>query len=697
MKGWLKITLKSELCAGSGESEAGLVDMKIALEDGIPVIPARRIKGALLTEGKEMASNGWIDEYFLEKLFGVQGEEKPGALRIGNAHLQKIPKGSLGVGAPDKDILIADYEKTARELRGVPDFQESLAEQFLTVERTRTALDTDAGVAHKTSLRTMQFIPRGLVFCSEIEVESQTGQDALKALEWCVKALRHLGTGITRGLGEVSCSLEWEKHPDKKAAVKTERPFDPEDFMEMDYEIELKTPVLFPGENGLYEDCGEQIPGAAVLGALAGMYIQDYGLGNTAHEDPDFQRIFLKDGVKFGYGFLKKGDRIFYPCPAHLSGVKGKTGKVANRFADVEGNLRRTTIKGQICLENEILFTTSVEKELRMHHARPQDRGIGHALHDRVPNTGADMGQLFQYVSLSKGQKFSGTLQGKAGDLKKLADCLERRENRISLGRSRSAEYGQAEMKIFAKGGRKLDESREETADEKTFLIWLVTPMVLMDENASIHPDPEIFRKMLKEEGVEALEDSIVTCTKTAGYNSRWRLPVPQYEALDQGSVLAVKTARSPLELEKIRWGEMTGKGYGQIKTLPAEVQIERMAQAPEIQEIQTAGESDFVKAFLKWREERQEKLERKQEAGDAIEETKKIPNSGRIEQLIRLAEEGKDREQILYAMEGMKGTERESVYEEIEQFLEPCREKDRLFLRFYLEEAKFKGRKQRQ
>ena len=41
------------------------------------------------------------------------------------------------------------------------------------------------------------------------ESENPNDNDIMcKALENCVKALRHLGVGITRGMGEVTCSLE---------------------------------------------------------------------------------------------------------------------------------------------------------------------------------------------------------------------------------------------------------------------------------------------------------------------------------------------------------------------------------------------------------------------------------------------------------------------------------------------------------
>lgn len=703
MKWRLDITLKSELCASSGDSGEGLIDTKIAMEEGIPVIPARRIKGALLAEGKEMASCHWINPVSLERLFGARGASRPGAMRIGNAYLRIIPQGALGNSCPAQEIEISDYKKVMASIKSLPDFNEMLLERFLTVERTRTAIDTDSGAADRTSLRTMQLVPRGLVFSGEVELDEDIPPECIETLEYCVKALRHLGAGVTRGLGEVSCALEKSESQGKHPDISDPEAFwDMEEIVEAAYEIELITPVLFPGENGMYEDCGEQIPGAAVLGTLAGMYLQDYQLGKEAHEDPDFQRIFLRDGVKFGYGFPLNGNRVFYPCPAHFSGIKNRREQIVNRFADENGEVRRTSVSGQVCWEADKVYTSSVKKELRMHHARPQDRGIGHALHGRVKNADADMGQLFQYVCLSQGQKFRGILQGRAGDLKKLADCLEKRNGRILLGRSRSAEYGQAEMVIHRRYLKASD--KKEGGKRKTeFLIWFVTPMVLKDKNGEISPEPDIFIRMLKNRlgRTENLEyvNHIAVYTRTGGYNSKWRLPVPQYAAFEKGTVFIIRTAADLSGLESVRWGEMTGKGYGQIRIIPFQRNkkfYNRVEFSDESQEDE-AIRSEFAAAFQKWNVERKKKMQVKQEAVKVAEALTKLPSSGRIEQIIRLSQHRENYAQIMEDIEGMKKSggqeEKNSSYESIREFLKPCEKQEMFFLQCYLQAAKMKAR----
>ena len=52
----IRITLRSDLCAGNGESRGNAVDIDIVLTaDGLPRIPARRLKGCLRAAAEELA------------------------------------------------------------------------------------------------------------------------------------------------------------------------------------------------------------------------------------------------------------------------------------------------------------------------------------------------------------------------------------------------------------------------------------------------------------------------------------------------------------------------------------------------------------------------------------------------------------------------------------------------------------------
>lgn len=205
---WLEITLKSDMCAASGDSENGLLDIKTALQYGVPLIPGKRIKGSLLNEGKEMAENGFINPGILERLFGRSGSACPGNLLVRDAHIYRIPRSIFGFSEGQKDVVVDDYHEVLRELRNCPSLKEIQIEEILTRERTRTAIDRERGTAQNQMLRTMQIIPRGIVFRSLLEMRYPEVAGERETLEYCVKALRHMGLGITRGFGEIACTLK---------------------------------------------------------------------------------------------------------------------------------------------------------------------------------------------------------------------------------------------------------------------------------------------------------------------------------------------------------------------------------------------------------------------------------------------------------------------------------------------------------
>lgn len=574
----LDIALKSDMCAGSGDSAAGLIDIKTVTKHGIPEIPAKRLKGCLLQAGKEMRDNGVIAPDIFSQLFGSAGAERPGRLRIRDARLVYIPEKIVGKEA----CFLENYEEIQKEL--ADEEAQAMAawlERQLTGLRTRTAVDEKTGTAKDNTLRTMQIVPKGMRFRSIIDMtlspDARLNDEMEEALRKCVKALRHIGVGITRGLGVVECMLEDCGRKPEAGAAGLESPVFCRDGQEVEavYELELKAPLLFAGKDGLYEDCSDQIPGSALLGAFAGMVIQDLKLGRNAHEDETFQRIFLKDGVKFGYGFLERAGQVFYPCPAALAREKEENRSVNLLCGEVK--VRRKEIGSQVSGrfgENKI-YLAETEKEIRMHHARPEDRSIAHALNDWNPAAGDNMGQFYQYTCLSMGQRFRGTIKGKAEDIRLLAECLARRQGRFYLGRSRSAEYGEVELRWIA--DRQSTGGGNGSAEEKAnrWLLWLVTPCVIMNmENGAVFPDMKVLTGQLKEKyGLEFPEGEkekgriFLKYAKVGGYNSKWGLPCPQYPAFGPGTLIEVQTGQEcrASDLENIRLGEFTGKGYGQF------------------------------------------------------------------------------------------------------------------------------------
>ena len=80
----LIITLKSDLCAGSGYSYAGIIDNDICYDAfGIPYIAARRLKGCL----REAAELIGLSEEEICDLFGSGGDDKVKGIYIDNGYI----------------------------------------------------------------------------------------------------------------------------------------------------------------------------------------------------------------------------------------------------------------------------------------------------------------------------------------------------------------------------------------------------------------------------------------------------------------------------------------------------------------------------------------------------------------------------------------------------------------------------------
>ena len=83
----IRITLHSDLCAGNGESRGNAVDTDIVLTaDGLPRIPARRLKGCLRAAAEELAALGDETAAYTAELFGDKAGRQ-GCLWVGDAAL----------------------------------------------------------------------------------------------------------------------------------------------------------------------------------------------------------------------------------------------------------------------------------------------------------------------------------------------------------------------------------------------------------------------------------------------------------------------------------------------------------------------------------------------------------------------------------------------------------------------------------
>ena len=718
--GWLEIELCSELCTATGEGIAGMIDMEIAHEHGLPVIPAKRIKGCLLEAAKELRDNGIASPEELKLMFGGSGQDKSGVLHIYDAHIYKVPDLIELEGETTGYEVVEDYEALVQELKKHEEISPAEVLEAFTLLRTRTAMDAESGSAAKTSLRTLRVLKKSMVLRCKVHIKSCPEEDALEQLlGMCAKGLRNMGLGKTRGLGEVRCRLGKMSMQADLLPELFSIPYAEQEEVELNYQLHLENPVMFPEQNGLYNTCEDWIPGSALLGALAGMYIEDHKLGGTAHEDGRFAQIFLRSGVKFGYAFPAVDGKVFYPCPASWQRVKDEERYYDLAYGEKPPDVQLRGEKQLVCPDKNAVNVYEPAKQVRMHHARPEDRGIGHALgeearlENRETKPGAsDTGRFFQYISLCAGQGFAGTWRGKAGDIRELLECLRKRGNKLQLGRSRTAEYGDVAFK-FKDVAAVSDKKRvmQET-QSKRFTLWLITPMVLCDaETGRTVSDPQKLIDQLNAEldcGAR-LKKSFLRFAELAGYNSKWRLPKPQRQALAAGSALVIETEKpvAPVDIELKSWGENSAEGCGMVKVIAYDKGLlanpgEQVSQYREMirEQYCKKGEKNLerkgcplVHALLeKKRRMLAEQLERQDALSKVPEELKKV-NPTTIHQIIALFDAYKDYNRVKTELEEISD---EHKKEKALAFIKPCEGRSLAFFTTYLQNAKWQAREGR-
>ena len=81
----INITLRSDLCAASGDGFSSVIDTDVSYDKyGFPVIGARRLKGCLRDAAKLIGTSDDI----IKEIFGTSGNDKSGNLKISDAHIK---------------------------------------------------------------------------------------------------------------------------------------------------------------------------------------------------------------------------------------------------------------------------------------------------------------------------------------------------------------------------------------------------------------------------------------------------------------------------------------------------------------------------------------------------------------------------------------------------------------------------------
>lgn len=148
----MKLTIKllSDLCTYSGDTYNSVVDTDVVYdENGIPYIPAKRIKGCIREAALEMTEMG-ADVQEAAELFGKEGNQNS-AFSLSNAYIENY------------DQVLEDLEKCIYPGLKSP---QNVLNQY-TYMRTQTAVNPETGVAKENSLRRIRVVKKGLTFVAD--------------------------------------------------------------------------------------------------------------------------------------------------------------------------------------------------------------------------------------------------------------------------------------------------------------------------------------------------------------------------------------------------------------------------------------------------------------------------------------------------------------------------------------------------
>lgn len=550
----LKITLKSDLCVGSGYSYAGIADSDICYDDcGLPYIPAKRLKGCL----REAAELIGLPADTIEKLFGIGGTSGTGFI-LSNAY-------------------ISNYENIYRELKCMDSAwkvyvsPQNVLEQF-TVIKAQTKI-MDNGIAKDNSLRFTRAVKhyspidknQEMIFVADVEVDEADE----KNLEMVAKALRNIGMNRNRGLGSVVCALT-DSSKEYMKVLDLSEISDDEDTYVLQYTVRNTSPLVLNVDNNYTTE--KYISGQNVLGFFASAYLK---VGNSA-ENETFAELFLKNQVIFSGLYPYDGD-IYYPAPSYINRLK-KTKEFVNVSKEIpmteqdceqrgisgvyaRGNGNQSKkLKGKfVCIKEDGVLLKEVKSDIVYHHTKKSKR-----------QDSQDGELLYSFETVRGQQLFAGTITGKGKYIKQLCALLE--SGKMQFGKSKSAQYGTCVLEGVSTV-RAMDSVAKKYEKGSRLLITLQSDGVFAGKTGYIVRCDEV-RAILKEtlgikEPEECKIDALyaeVEVRELIGFYGKWNLKRQAIPVVRAGSTFEFVLAEDLLISEKDLYaGERIGEGYGKL------------------------------------------------------------------------------------------------------------------------------------
>lgn len=591
----LKITLKSDLCAASGDGFSSVIDTDVSYDKyGFPVIGARRLKGCLRDAAKFI---GTSDEV-IDEIFGISGDSKSGDLKISDARL-------IGYDALKSEAVSSGLN--AEEVISL-----------FTYTRAATAIENDT--AKDNSLRFTRVVKHyspatgeEMVFEADIVLEEKYSSE----FSDICRALRNIGYKRNRGYGAIKCEFEFAENVKTDIAEINENG----EVLQITYLIKLKDNVMLPGNAS--DETIDFIPGTSVMGFFANEYLRN----NTA--DERFEDIFLKNNVCFSNLYISDKDmREYFPAPVILGKIKGEDGAFNIVTREKDDKIIKPVKNGYANFDSVIRTPLT---ETVYHHSRGDDK------------------TLYTQTSICSDQYFRGIITGKREYIKEIFNILT--HSTLRFGRSKTAQYSACEL-MNADIGPVSDETIRISNGEQ-FMVLLLSDVLIPDEmggyDISLHG-----LQMALGNGIEKLEcdkneevkRSALRYRIIAGYNSKWNIQKPQVRTIAAGSTLVFSAETEMILPKKFSIGAKNGEGFGNVLVCrPCDFAARSVKENKQAEKTASSGLlSDLIR--------KNEKVEQmRAEAIKYVSTLKSIKNPSQIGRYIMMVKQAETYERLCFDM----------------------------------------------
>ena len=340
------------------------------------------------------------------------------------------------------------------------------------------------------------------------------------------------------------------------------------------YSLKNLAPVTFTEKSGdgvLYAT-KRYVPGSALRGALAALYIRKHNL-KDAHLDPIFYDLFLSGKVRYlpAYPQLEGKDAETLVMP--LSLMVSKDGeKVKDYSADIEMEAGYKKLSGFAVVDHKgnKLYQTAADVQIEFHMSRKEEA-------ERILGSSKE-GNVFNYEYLEPYQSFIGSII-LDDECKELLPKLEELfKEKLHLGRSRNAQYGTCKVVL---NKDKIAADAVPAQAEKYYLYAHTEYLPYYSWQRVDTAAKEIFSGLehsLRYRGYDVkftplATDTYAGVTAVDSYVGVWKLKRERKNAVAAGSLLGFKaegmTEEAWMELNNVLlagMGERIAEGYGQFR-----------------------------------------------------------------------------------------------------------------------------------